>query len=320
MSRRPIQFSGRRMRALAVLLCVFCGLSSRSAGKEALRGEPLLRFAVMADVQYADTEKKQTRGYRESLQELHDCVDALNTNPLSFVVQLGDFIDRDFASFDLPLAEWNRLRAPAWHVLGNHEFNVAAPDKARVLPTLGLERGYTSHTLKGWRFIRLDSTDHLLSRYPAEDPRTLEAHREFDELKKNRAPQAQEWNGGFSGEQVKWLDAELSAADAAGERAVFFCHHPIMPGGTTDALWNADQVRAVIEKHPSSTLWINGHVHHTVHLQSGAVHYWTVSGMVESPGTAYAIVEIYSDHLRISGSGREPSRDLPLPAPARTPK
>jgi hypothetical protein len=100
--------------------------SSSSSSSEACR-KPLLRFGVIADVQYADVDdaynfsRTEVRGYRGSLVCLKNAVDAWNaaapTAAVSFVANLGDIIDqRNEASgksrtaLDAVLAEFARVR------------------------------------------------------------------------------------------------------------------------------------------------------------------------------------------------------------------
>ena len=55
--------------------------------------EPVFRFGVVADVQYADKDTAGKRHYRTSLERLRQCVTELQGHELEFVVQLGDLID-----------------------------------------------------------------------------------------------------------------------------------------------------------------------------------------------------------------------------------
>ena len=75
-------------RAL-VILALFC--PSATAQKPA---EAVFSFGVVADVQYADQPDSGKRHYKSSLGRLEKCVSDLNRRDLSFVVQLGDFIDK----------------------------------------------------------------------------------------------------------------------------------------------------------------------------------------------------------------------------------
>ena len=59
-----------------------------------------IQFGVFADCQFCDCQTAGTRFYRNSPAKLNDCISEFNKNEnLEFIVGLGDFIDRDFASF-----------------------------------------------------------------------------------------------------------------------------------------------------------------------------------------------------------------------------
>ena len=128
---------------------------SPAQGKE----KPLFSFGLMADCQYADAETRGTRFYRESPAKLERAVNELNQRELAFTFHLGDFIDRDFKSFDDldPIAA--KLRSKLYHALGNHDFDVADEQKEKVPGKLGLERGYYRFQKEGFRFVVIDTTD-----------------------------------------------------------------------------------------------------------------------------------------------------------------
>ena len=134
----------------------------------------LFRFGAVADCQYCK-ETSAVRKYNLSPKKLAACVDHYNKLNLAFVVHLGDFIDRDFESFDVVAPIYNRLKAPHYHVLGNHDFSVADNKKALVPRRMGLKKRYYDFTHRNWRFIVLDGNDVSLYAYPKDDPRTKAA-------------------------------------------------------------------------------------------------------------------------------------------------
>ena len=89
-----------------------------------------------------------------------------NKEDLSFVIHLGDFIDRNFSSFDEILPIYNSLNAPGYHVLGNHDFEVADEYKELVPKKLGMPSKYYDFKIKNWRFICLDGNDLSFIAYP----------------------------------------------------------------------------------------------------------------------------------------------------------
>ena len=116
--------------------------------------KPLLRFGVIADVQYADNDDKQawynptkTRFYRNSLKQVRKAFeywesfgrsnDDVNDNnddnvndhcPISFILQLGDIIDAlsktkcSHSAIDRTLNCFlDNTKMPTFHTVGNHE-------------------------------------------------------------------------------------------------------------------------------------------------------------------------------------------------------
>ena len=53
-----------------------------------------LAFGVITDLHYADKDMAINRFYRESDKKLRACIDTFNDLKPSFVIELGDFIDK----------------------------------------------------------------------------------------------------------------------------------------------------------------------------------------------------------------------------------
>ena len=139
----------RRVSQFLLLVVLFAG-DPLSAQEPA--GKPLFSFGAVADCQYCDVKGKGRR-YRLSPGKLTRCVAHYNRLDLEFVVHLGDFIDRDFKSFDVVGPIYNRLKARRYHALGNHDFSVADELKSRVPKKMGLPSRYYDFTAPG--FLRL---------------------------------------------------------------------------------------------------------------------------------------------------------------------
>jgi len=272
---------------------------------------PELTFGVIADPQYADADPKWGRFYRNSLAKLEGAVSDLNTRPLEFIATLGDLIDRDFASFASVMPIYAKLKATHFPVCGNHDFEVADEDKGKVLGAMGLEKPYYAVIRKSWRLLFLDGTDTGVWRYPADDARTAAAKAMLEKAKEAKLPNAQEYNAGIGAEQVKWIAAELEAAQAAGQRVIVFCHYPVIPAGDPHNLWNSEELVALIAKHPHAVAYFNGHNHKGNYGKSGSCHYVNFKGMVETEKeTAYSVVKCFPDRIEIEGYGLEPDREL----------
>lgn len=270
------------------------------------RPEPL-RFALIADCQYADADSAGAREYRLADGKLADCVEHLNTLELDFVVHLGDFIDRDEASFEVVGPIFGSLRAPGVHVLGNHDFSVSEEVKPLVPDLLEMPARFHEFRRGRWRFLVVDGNDLSLYAHPAGTARDLESRRYHAE----EVPDAPGWNGGVGPEQLSWIDARLSAADAAGDVAILFCHFPILPDAGHN-LWNAGEVRALLARHPSVAAWISGHNHAGDHAEWNGIHFWTLRAMLDTEESAYAVVTALPGRLASDGFGREPDRSLGL--------
>lgn len=267
-------------------------------------GQPLFSFGAIADCQYAD-QPETNRKYRQSIQKLTDCVATLNERELAFVVHLGDFIDKDWKSFDAVSPIFERLRAPSYHVLGNHDFAVADERKKDVPARLKLKARYYDFAQGGFRFVVLDGNDISLIAHPkgTEEYKHAEA---FHRALKRPSPT---WNGALGDAQAKWLEATLAGADAAGEKAILFCHFPIYPANNHN-LWNDTAVGQIIDRHRSVVAYVNGHNHAGNYGERNGVHYLTLKGMVDTTESAYSVIEVHRDRLEVVGFGRQEHRTL----------
>lgn len=271
---------------------------------------PLFTFGVMTDVQYADQKTTGTRHYRSSPGKLREVVGAFNEAKVDFVLHLGDFIDNGFRHFDTLNAITRQLDMPLYHVLGNHDFSVEAGEKDRVLGKLGLKRPYYSFSRRKWRFIVLNGDDiSLFANAPGSEKYRL-AESRLAQLKKEGARNARPWNGAVGKDQLEWLREELAAARKKGERVLLACHFPLYPDGASELLWNAPELRNLIEASPQVMAWFNGHVHKSQYFFENGINYVTFKGIVEKEENAYAVVSVFRDRLEIKGYGKEESRTL----------
>lgn len=279
-----------------------------AGGKE----KPQLSIGIIADPQYADKDPYRSRHYRESLGKIRRSVAELNQHDLDLVASLGDIIDEDYKSFTPVLKEYRKLKAPCYHILGNHDYSVADADKEKVPAAMGLEKGtYYSMVREGWRLIFLDGTDLSTFRYQIGDKRRDLAQAYLDKLLAAKARQAIPWNSGIGSAQMKWLQKELKAAHAAKQRVLVFNHLPVLPAGSSHNLWNDAELVALLEKHSHVAAYLNGHDHAGNYALHKGTHYVNFKGMVETKSTtAYAIIHCYHDRLEINGYGAEPDRLL----------
>ncbi|HEX7260449.1 MAG TPA: metallophosphoesterase [Luteolibacter sp.] len=288
----------------------FIGLSA-AASLSIARGaemaeKPLVSFGLITDVQYADAEPSGERHYRKSLSKLKTAVAWLAKQNLPFTLHLGDLIDRDFKSFDAMLPLLEKLRHPVRHLLGNHDYTVEESQKRSVAAKLGMPADRYSFRSEGVRFVMLDTNEVSVYKHPEGSPedRTAEALLE-------KVAAASKWNGGLSKDQLAWLDAELSAADLAGEPVIVCGHHPLLP--KAHQAWNADEVTGVIDRHPCVRAYFNGHHHAGDEFVRNDIPYITFKSILHEPEVnAYSAIRLFTNRLEIIGNGRERSRVIPL--------
>jgi len=272
--------------------------------------KPNFSFGIIADVQYSKEVSVGTRFYSNSLKKLSDAILDFNTRELSFVIQLGDLIDKDFESYDSVLSVFNKIKTDKYHVLGNHDYNVDEKNKVKILDEMGLVSSYYGFVSNGWRMIILNGND--LSSYAPKNSseHTEESETFFQKIKDSAAINAQNWNGGLSSTQISWLQENLQQASLSGEKVILFCHFPVFPS-RAENLWNDVDLITILESYDCVKAFFSGHYHAGNYAKKRGIHYLTFQGMVETEDqNAYSIIEVYSDHLQIRGFGREPNRIL----------
>ncbi len=290
---------------LISLICAFlvCHAYSEDIDK------PRFSFGVIADCQYCNIKvpKDAKRQYALSKNKLTKCVERFNQIDLDFVVHLGDFIDRDFSSFEDVLPVFNRLRARSYHVLGNHDFSVADKLKSKVPKVLGLKKRYYQFRNHDYRFVVLDGNDVSLHAYPSTDPRKKYA----EDYHKKLPSGTPLWNGALGKAQLDWLEGELKEAEKAGDKVILFCHFPVYPKNIHN-LWNAEEVLDCISRFKNVVAYMNGHNHAGGYGVVDGQHFLTLKGMVDSHESAYSVVNVYRDRLGVRGFGRQNDMNLPI--------
>ena len=271
------------------------------------------KIGIVADCQYCFCDDiNLKRYYKNSPKKLEEAVKQLNQNKLLYTIHLGDFIDRDFSSFDSVLPIWNYLKSEHYHVLGNHDFSVEDSLKPLVPQKMGLKNRYYSFKNNNWRFIILDGND--LSFFGAlDDEKKAETDSVYNKLKSEGYKNIQNWNGGISSKQLKWVKTQLDSAEVKHENVGFYCHFPVSEKDTLHSLWNYNDFFKLIDNYDNVKFYFNGHNHAGGYFKRKGVHFVTFKGMVDyADSTAYSTATIYKDSIIISGYGREESRILKL--------
>ena len=272
--------------------------------------KPALTLGLVADPQYADVPALSTRFYRQSIGKLTEAVEHFNGQELEFCVNCGDFIDRQWASFDEISKPLAKSKHKFHHVLGNHDFDLLDAWKPRVPERLGMAARYYSIKRPGFCFAFLDTTDVSPYSHPKDSKETAEATALLMEYYAKRRVNAQSWNGALGVKQLAWLEETCKTAATEKQKVIAFAHHPISPLAIHNA-WNCDDVLKIIERNKNIVAWFNGHNHQGDFAVQHGVPCVTLKGMVETADTnSYSVAKIFEDRIVITGHGREPSREL----------
>ncbi|KAF5885393.1 metallophosphoesterase [Rhizobium sp. PEPV16] len=275
---------------------------------------PLFRFGIIADPQYAAIAPHvaMDRYYANSLAKVTEAIEVFNGEELSFVMTLGDIIDRSFSSFDDILPVYGKLRHEALFLLGNHDFSVSSGHLSEVAARLGMPSPYYSFLRHGWRFIVLDGNEVSIFAPPEGHHHRALAAEMLAELQAKGARNARRWNAALSDEQFAWLGDEIAKAAGAGEKVIVMNHYPVHPP-SEHGMWDSERIVALLASQANVVAYLNGHDHVGNYGMAGACHFVNFKGVVDTETqNAFAIVEVHASSIEIRGFGREVSRTLSI--------
>jgi hypothetical protein len=280
-SRRTFLRYASAVAASGGLTTVSCTPGWRSAAVQ-----HSVRFGIVTDCRYADTDTVGTRFYRESLDKLAECVARMNAEQVDFLVELGDLKDQDKRPVESKTLSYLRdveavlqgFRGPMYHVLGNHDMDSIS--KQQFLTHVGntgidASRSYYSFDARGLHCVVLDAN------YRADG--SDYDHGNFDWTDAN-VPMR----------ELDWLRQDLAAS--RGSAVVFI--HQLLDGTGSVYVKNASQVRQVLQTSGKVLAVFQGHHHDGHHSRIDGIHYYTLKAVVEGHGpdnNAYAIVEVHTD-------------------------
>jgi manganese-dependent ADP-ribose/CDP-alcohol diphosphatase len=271
--------------------------------------KPLYTFGIIADAQYADVDPAGTRYYRSSLSKLRESVKSFRNDSVDFLLNLGDLIDKDFASFKKVLDIIDSSGIKTYHVTGNHDYSVDSGLKKQIPVSNQSDGGYYSLIHKNFRFIFLNGND--ISTYISTDRSEIKYAEDYiAALKNSGLPNAIEWNGGIGSPKLSWLASQLDDATLKDEKVFIICHFPLFPVNVHNLL-NYKEVLELLGKYKNVIAWFNGHNHAGNYGMYNNIHFVTFKGMVETErSNSYALVEVFKNKIRIRGSGREKDQVL----------
>jgi predicted phosphodiesterase len=260
------------------------------------------RFGIVTDCHYADADTVGTRYYRESLDKLTECVEAMNRRQVDFLVELGDFKDQNSPPVEKKTLSYlqavesifRKFNDSTYHVLGNHDADsiskaqfLANIENTSINPT----RSYYSFDFNGVHFIILDANFRS-------DGADYD-HGNFDWTDANVPPA-----------EMQWLRQDMAASGGA----VIVLIHQLLDGTGSYYVKNAAQVRQVLEESGKVLAVFQGHHHDGGYSRIKGIHYYTLKALVEGPSTennSYAIVEVLPDmSIIVTGYRKAVSKQL----------
>jgi predicted phosphodiesterase len=261
-----------------------------------------LRFGIVTDSHYADTDMRDNRYYRESLDKMNECIDLMNEQKVDFLIELGDFKDQDEPAVEAKTIShlktieqvFQKFNGPKYHVLGNHD--VDSLSKKQFLENITntnipAEQKYYSFDRKGIHFIVLDAN-------------FLADGTEYDHGNFN-------WNNTYIPQsELDWLKKNL---DETKLPSIVFCHQQL-GGNSGTGVRNAQDVRNILQNSGKVLISFDGHEHNGGYKLVEGIHYYTLKGVITGSGpenNAYAIVEVLPDkNIIITGYRKADSKDF----------
>lgn len=291
------------------LLLTFIFAALISFNMSAQSQKPIFSFGVIADVQYADADHAGTRYYRLSTGKLREALTVMKSDSVSFVINLGDLIDKDFKSYKPVIDMLDSSGLSIYHVAGNHDYSVDAKYKKRLPVLVPSKNGYYTMVFEKFRFIFLNGNE--ISTYSTNKKASVKnASVILDAMKEKGEINAVDWNGGISNSQINWLKSQLELSVAANEKVFIACHFPLVPENIHNLL-NYKEVLSLLENYHNIIAWFNGHNHAGNYGNFNMIHFITFRGMVETEtSNSFARVDVYKNKIWISGTGREKNQIL----------
>jgi len=278
----------------------------------------LFSYGIIADCQYCNCSPSGNSYYGNSIPKLQEAVDTFNAQKISHALHLGDFIQKDWESYDDVEPVYSSLDSAHYYALGNHEFTIEDNEKPLILSRLGMPDYYYDFTKYNWRFIVLESTELAFYSEAVHPDKVAERDALWAQISNDINNKT--YNGGISQEQLNWLDATLTDAKSKGQKAVVFAHHPVWPL-TSASLWNYQDVIDVLEAHNNVVAYMNGHNHAGNYAIKNGIHYVTFQGMLlTADQNSFSVVEVFRDRLEVNGYGRQSDFTLPFAGTNQAPQ
>ena len=265
----------------------------------------MTRFVIVSDFHYAletylDEKARCGRKlmqYAEPL--LEKFIDEMNeTIRPDFVMNLGDLIqdygdyDEDVATMEAFWAKFQRLDAPVFTCVGNHDLR-AMKDRAAVAAALGYEKTTWSVDVAGLHVVVLGTDVD----YEAVDDRGTKYERHW-----------------ISDEDLIWLETDLEQT----ELPVVICLHFGVAEDSQEGnywfgecpeeglIWNRRELKEILKRSGKVRAVFSGHQHWTKALVEEGIPYYLTGSMTENfhgdgvPDGVYQIVTVNDSTVKVT--------------------
>lgn len=259
---------------MAATACAAVGILTRASAAEAKDEKCLLKAGIITDMHRTTKADSTTRVYSASMNKMKVFIEAMKKEKPAFIIELGDFVDTLAPGTD-PAANLREIESlftsfggPAYHVLGNHDFdNLKREAFLSGVTNTGIEQGktYYSYDAGGVHCIVLDA-DYTPGKFRPYDMNT---------------PEDTFWTWVdtiIPPQELEWLKADLGKTD---KPVLVFSHQTLDRVDTQDHnIKNASAVRAVLEESGKVLAVISGHDHQGGYSNIKGIHYVALNGNV----------------------------------------
>lgn len=274
---------------IALLISLLAGLPEPAADST---GPQKLTFFNLSDLHFAAEGEHAEDGFNLSQSiggQLRELVATFNANePPDFVVLTGDLVVEPSESNLAGVRKiLDGLEVPYYVVPGNHDIphgksrgkgKAGSASFAQIFEGRGPKEGRSFWAVdpkKGWHLVGLDSTARGT------------------------------WGGRIGAEQLRWLEEDLGRN--TGKPTIVLCHHGLIAHHPWDGQgsWkgyltdNAEEVRAVLERHRSVFLVVTGHHHLFAHQSWNGIEYVSCPALASWP-CRYSRFVIEGDRLEVT--------------------
>lgn len=311
---------------MAVTACAAAGVLTGTGSAEAASSGLILKAGIITDMHKTSKADSSTRIYSTATDKMKVFINAMKKEKPAFIIELGDFVDTLAPGTD-PAANLRDIEAlftsfggPAYHVLGNHDFdNLKRDEFLSGVTNTGIEKGrtYYSFEAEGVHCIVLDA-DYTPGKFRPYDMNTPEDT--FWTWVDTIVPP----------QELEWLKEDLKKTD---KPVIVFSHQTLDRVDEQDHnIKNASVVRSILEESGKVLAVISGHDHQGGYSNIKGIHYVVLNGNVgvndsrtwDATSTEkgrdlhkdnqFCVLEVGRKDktytLSIAGYGRQPSYEL----------